>query len=104
MAISSADAGTVMDMRRTTTTATMGTGTDLASACTSVVAVTDGVVTVATLAVTIDKAKRVGFLPTLSFRNFSGERGGKCDLTSAPALGLAKTAEVGTTPTRSASR
>jgi hypothetical protein len=61
MAISSADAGTVMDMRRTTTTATMGTGTDLASACTSVVAVAVGVVTVATLAVTVDKQKGPAF-------------------------------------------
>jgi hypothetical protein len=69
----------------------MGTGTDLASACTSVVAVADGVVTVATLAVTVDKPRGPAFLPALSFRNFSGERGGKCDLTSAPALGLAKT-------------
>jgi hypothetical protein len=43
------------------TTATMGTGTDLASACTSVVAVADGVVTVATLAVTIDKPRGPAF-------------------------------------------
>jgi hypothetical protein len=61
MAISSADAGTVMDMRRTTTTATTGTGTDLASAYTSVVVVTDGVVTVATSAVTVDKPRGSAF-------------------------------------------
>jgi hypothetical protein len=39
----------------------MGTGTDLASACTSVVAVAVGVVTVATLAVTVDKQKGPAF-------------------------------------------
>src|SRR5262245_9062994 len=75
MAISSADAGTVMDMRRTMTTTTMGTGTDLASACTSVVAVADGVVTTATLAVTVDKTRGPAFCRPLSFPNFSGERG-----------------------------
>ncbi len=94
MAISSADVGTVMDMRRTTTTATMGTGTDLASACTSVVAVADGVVTVATLAVTVDKPRGPAFCRPFLFAISLENAGGSATLLSAPALGLAKTAEV----------
>src|SRR5262245_7029668 len=75
MAISSADAGTVMDMRRTTTTTIMGTGTDLASACTSVVAVADGVVTAATLAVTVDKPRWPAFCRRFLFPISLGNAG-----------------------------
>src|SRR5690349_3816411 len=102
MAISSAAAGTVTDMRRTTTTATTATGTDLASACTSVVAVADGVVTVATLAVTGDKPRGPAFCRPFVFRGYSGKTG-EVHLTSAQPLGLATTTDVDTTPSHSAS-
>lgn len=80
MAISSADAGTVMDMRRTTTMATMGTGTDLASACTLVVAVADGVVTVATLVVTVDKPRGPAFCRPFLFAISLENSGGSATL------------------------
>ena len=53
-----------------------------------VVAVADGVVTVATLAVTVDKPRGPAFCRPFLFA-ISLETRGKCDLASAPALGLA---------------